>query len=209
MTITFPRTDILTSVRYTDQQLQLVSRQETSTQASGVVRGKDFGSALWQATYTTVPLLLRDALAFEAALNSLDGVINVFEAGDLRARYPRAYPAGVFSDTGVLNSVNANNKALSLKSLPPGFILSAGDYLAFNYGTSRALHQIVESVTADIGGNTTEFEVRPHIRPGFALNSAVILKNPNGQFTLLPNSVSSALNSKVTCVVTFKAIQYL
>src|SRR5216683_2003890 len=102
MAITFPRTDIITSVRYAAQSFGLVSRQELSGQTNGVVRGKDLGSALWQASYTTVEMLNRDALAFEAALNSLDGLTNPFEAGDLRNRYPRNYQNGVFTDSGVL-----------------------------------------------------------------------------------------------------------
>jgi hypothetical protein len=154
-------------------------------------------------------MLFRDALAFEAALNSLDGVVNIFEAGDLRARFPRSNPTGTFTDSGTLNSVNANNKALSLTGLPSGLVLSPGDYLSFSYGTSRALHQVVEGATANLAGLTPEFEVRPHIRPGFTTGSAVKLKNPNGQFTLIPNSVSSSLNTKNTSVITFKAIQYL
>ena len=207
MSITFPRTDIITSVRYSDQEFQLVSRQETSTQASGVVRGKDLGSALWQVTYTTVPMLFGDALAFEAALNSLDGVVNIFEAGDLRARSPRSNIA--FSDTSTLYTVNANNKALSLQNLTAGMVLSPGDYLQFDYGTSRALHQVVEGATSNISGYTPEFEVRPHIRPGYVIGNAVKLINPNGQFTLIPNSVSSKLSTKNTSVISFKAIQYL
>jgi hypothetical protein len=154
-------------------------------------------------------MLFRDALAFEAALNSLDGVVNVFEAGDLRARFPRSNPTGTFTDSGTLSSVNANNKALSLTGLPSGLVLSPGDYLSFDYGTSRALHQVVEGATANLAGLTPEFEVRPHIRPGFVTGNAVRLKNPNGQFTLIPNSVSSSLSTKNTSVITFKAIQYL
>jgi hypothetical protein len=209
MTITFPRTDIITSVRYADQSFLLVSRQEMSGQANGVVRGKDLGSALWQSSYTTVEMLNRDALAFEAALNSLDGLTNAFEAGDLRNRYPRNYPTGVFTDSGVLATVGANNKSLSISGLPASFVISAGDYLQFDYGSSRALHQVCETVTANGSGLSPVFEVRPHIRPGFSISSAVKFKNPVGQFILQPNSISSTLNSKVTSVVTFKAIQYL
>src|ERR1700682_3552352 len=144
MAITFPRTDIITSVRYSDQTFMLISRQELSGQANGVVRGKDFGSALWQASYKTVELLNRDALAFEAALNSLDGLVNPFEAGDLRNRYPRNYQNGVFTDSGILATVGANNKSVSISGFPAGFVVSTGDYFQFDYSGSRALHQAVE-----------------------------------------------------------------
>lgn len=211
MTITFPRTDIITSVKYSPDgyAFQPVSRQELSGQANGVVRGKDFGSALWQATYTTVEMLNRDAIAFEAALNSLDGIVNAFEAGDLRNRYPRNYQNGVFADTGILASVGANNKSLSVSDLPASFVISVGDYLQFDYGTSRALHQVMETVTASGAGLSPVFEVRPFIRAGFVLTNAVKFKNPNGIFILQPNSISPATKSAVTSTVSFKAIQYL
>ncbi len=66
-------------------------------------------------------MLNDDAIAFEAALDSLDGVIFPFEARDLRKPYPRAYKSGVFSDTGTLTSVNANNKSIIISALPAGF----------------------------------------------------------------------------------------
>src|SRR5664279_857782 len=128
MAITFPRTDILTSVLSADQTFTLVSRQEISGQANGVIRGKDLGSALWQASYTTTEMVNADTLAFEAALNSLDGLTNPFEAGDLRNRYPRNYPTGSFTDSGVLATVGSNNKSLSISGLPASFVISAGDY---------------------------------------------------------------------------------
>jgi hypothetical protein len=210
MAISFPRTDILTQVNFADQTFQLVSRQELSRQANGQTIGKDFGSAIWTATYTTVPLPNDDAVAYEAALNSLDGVIEPFEAYDLRRIYPREYPTGSCND-GVLNSVNVNNKAISLSGLAAGQIVSAGDYLSFTYGSSRALQQVMESVTADGSGLTSEFEVRPHIRPGFTLSpsTAVTVKIPSGLFTLVPGSVSSKLSGSIYSSVSFQGVQFL
>lgn len=211
MTIAFPRTDILAPFLYATQSFRLVSRQETSTQASGVVRGKDLGSALWMADYSTFALPNDDALTLEAKLNSLDGVIGVFEAGDVRRSYPKAHPGGAFGDTAKLNSVDASTRAISLKGLDAGFQLSVGDYLAFDYGGSRALHQVMEDIAADGTGLTGLFEVRPHVRPGYVLspNTAVTLKQPKGRFTLLPGSISTASQGPVFSVVSFKAAQYL
>src|SRR5882724_1815525 len=159
MALTYPRTDIITSVRYADQVLSLKSRQEMSTQSDGAVRGKDLGSALWTVEYTTVQMRCDAGVTFEAKLNSLDGVINAFEAGDLRRPYPLNYQSGVFSDAGQINSINANNKAVSFKNLPAGFVLSVGDYFHFDYGGKRALHQLMESVTANGSGITSEVEI--------------------------------------------------
>lgn len=207
MAITFPRTDIL-SVSFQDQNFQIMFRQEFSRTAFGTTLGKDLGPALWSASYTTTPMYADDALAYEAKLNSLDGVIQQFEAGDLRRVYPKAYPTGACNN-GVLLSVNANNRALALSDLAAGQIISAGDYLSFDYGTSRALHQAMETVIADGSGVTTQFEVRPHVRPGWTLSPAtpVALKLPRGLFSLAPGSVSSRIESGLFTVVSFQAVQ--
>ena len=209
MSISFPRTDILTAAAFADQTFQLTSRQETSRTAGGVTLAKDLGSALWVASYTTDRLPNDDALAYEAALNSLDGAVQSFEARDLRRSYPRSYPTGSGANDGTLLSVNANNKALALSGLVAGQVVSAGDYLSFTYGSSRALHQAMESVTANGSGTTAQFEVRPHIRAGYTLSVAVTLKLPSGIFMLVPGSVSSRIADGLFSVVSFQAMQSL
>lgn len=209
MALSFPLTDILSFLPIADQTFPLVSRQELSRQASGVTLAKELGSAIWAPTFSTDIVDNDDAVAYEAKLNSLDGAINPFTAGDMRRLYPRSHPTGVFGDTGILHSVNANNKALSISGLDAGFVLSIGDYLAFTYGSSRALHQVVEAVTANGSGLTTEFEVRPHIRPGWSLSAAITLKQPKGYFTLVPGSVSSKVSGPINSVISFQAVQYL
>jgi hypothetical protein len=202
MAVTFPRTDIFAPYYFSAQSFRLVSRQETSTQASGVVRGKDLGSALWVGDWTTIVLTNADAVAFEAKLNSLDGATFPFAAGDVRNPYPRLYADGNFSDTGTLGSVSTDNKTITISGV--SLTISAGDYLCFDYGTSRALHQAVETGSA-AGG----FEVRPHVRPGYVTGAAVTLKRPTANFTLLPGSVQTQSQGPVDSVVSFKAIQYL
>ncbi|QDP20660.1 hypothetical protein [Bradyrhizobium cosmicum] len=209
MSISFPLTDLQTLVPIASQSFPLVSRQELSRLASGVTIGKDLGSALWMPEFSTDTIDNDDAVAYEARLNSLDGVVNIFTAGDLRRLYPRSHADGVFNDTGVLASVNANNKALALSGLDPSFALSIGDYLAFDYSGGRALHQVVEAVTANGSGTTAQFEVRPHIRPGFSLSAAVTLKKPKGYFMLVPGSVQASTNGPVSSVISFKAVQVL
>jgi hypothetical protein len=211
MAITFPRTDIMTTVDFSADTvpLQLLARQELSRTAYGRTIGKSLGSAIWLGEFTTVPLPNADALVFEAMLNSLDGVTGVFEAGDMRsaAQYPRAYPTGAFNDTGVLASVNANNKALALSGLDAGMQLSVGSYLSFTYGDSRALHQVMEAVTANGSGVTSQFEVRPFLRAGWTVGAAVRLKSPRGLFTLQPGTLAARMNDSTSSVVSFKAVQ--
>lgn len=208
MTVTFPRTDIL-SVGFSDQTFSLMMRQEFSRTAGGVTYGKDLGDPLWTATYTTQPLANDDAVAYEAALTSLDGVINAFEAGDLRKTTPRHYPAGDFTDEAVIETLGTNNKSLSLSNLEPGFELSVGDFVAFDYGDNRALHQVMEAATADEDGTTIEFEVRPHIRAGAEVGAAVKLKNASAVMSLQPGSIKVSASGGIHTVISFGAIQVL
>lgn len=210
MAVSFPRADIMTLVDYSaeTEPAQLVSRQEMSRQASGRTIAKDFGSALWLVSYRTLPLPNDDAGAFEAALDSLDGAIQTFEGCDLRRVMPREYPTGACND-GALASVNANKKALALSGLAASQIVSAGDFLSFDYGTARALHRVVETVTANGSGATAQFEVRPHIRPGYTISNAVKLKGPRGIFTLVPGSVSAAPSGALHTVISFQGMQYI
>lgn len=211
MSISFPLTTVLSATSFADQNFQLISRQELSRQANGRTIGKDLGSAIWVASYATIPMSNDDALAYEALLDSLDGVVQTFEAYDLRRIYPRSDPAGASYNNGALLSVNANNKALALSGLIAGQVVSAGDYLSFTYGSSRALHKVAESVTANGSGVTAEFEVRPHLRTGWTLSpsTTVLLKAPRGIFALMPGSVSSKPNGPLHSVISFQAVQYL
>lgn len=209
MAIAYPRSDILTLVGF---ELPFVffapARQELSQLADGRSIGKDLGPSLWSGTFTTEEIDNDTAVDYQAVLASLDGVINPFEAWDLRRPAPLLYKDGSAGD-GVLHSVNANNKALSLSGLHAAQTVSRGDYLSFTYGDNRALHQAMETVTANGAGLTAEFEVRPFIRPGWALSAAVNLKAPRGLFTLTPNSVVPTQTRGTHCRVSFQVQQYL
>lgn len=210
MTITFPRTDILTMVDYSadTSPFKLLQRQELSRTANKTI-AKNLSSAIWMADFSTKPLPNDDASAFEAVMDSLDGAIQTFELADLRRLFPRLYPTGTGANNGVLLSVNANNKAIALSGLAAGQVVSVGDFLSFDYGTARALHRAVESVTANGGGTTAQFEVRPHLRPGWSLSATVTLKNPRGVFSLVPDSVSARSSGALHTVVSFQAMQVL
>lgn len=210
MAITYPRSDILTLTGFVPPfTFDMAPRQELSRLAGGSTIGKDFGPALWAATYTTEDLRNDVMLDYQAVLASLDGVIRTFEAWDLRRPAPRLHPGGVGANDGTLHSVAASQRALSLAGLNAGQTISRGDYLSFTYGTNRALHQAMETVVANSNGITTEFEVRPFIRPGFALDAAVSLKAPRGLFTLLPGTVEPRQATGKHGSLTFQAGQYL
>jgi hypothetical protein len=216
MSITFPRTDVMSVDMAPGKPPRLVSRQELSRQANGITRGKDLGSAIWMIDFSTVPLDNDDAVAYEALLNSLDGVINGFEAYDIRRPYPAAYPDGNFIDSGTIFTIGSDNKSIRLKTLPANFALSVGDYFSFDYGSSpssRAYHQVVEAITASGAGTTAAFEVRPHFRSPELLTPSpaipVTFKRPAGIFNLMPGSVDPVHVGPVHSSVAFSAYQSL
>lgn len=208
MTIAFPRTDVMTAVGYEDQSFVLTPRQELSRTAGGMTVGKDFGTALWFGSWTTAPLLNDDALMFEAILNSLDGVIRTFEAGDLRRPYPRLHADGDFNDTGEIESV-ADGRRIALKDLDAGMKLSVGDYLSFDVGGRRMLHQVMEAATASGSGVTGLFEVRPYLVAGTAADISVRLKRPCGLFVLTPDSIRQQIIGGLHTKISFQAVQSL
>jgi hypothetical protein len=185
-----------------------MSRQELSRQRNARSIGKDFGSAVWMAIYGTDEIPNYDAVGIEAEFDTLDGVIFPFEAWDVRRPWPLRYRDGSAND-GVLHSVNANNKALALSGLLAGQVISIGDYLSFDYGDNRALHRVSQTVTADGDGLTAQFEVRPHLRPGWELETAVNLKAPRGLFNLVPGSFDPKSAGSFHSIISFQAAQYI
>lgn len=203
-------TNIFEGVGIVDQRFQLVSRQEFSRTASGITIGRDLGPALWQASYTLNPVRHEDVRRIEARLNSLNGVTRGFYAGDIRGKYPSAYPDGNFSDSGVISSINANGRMLTLADLPAGFQISAGDYMEYDYGTGnglRALLQVVNDVTASGGGVATNVEFRPFIPVGTIVGAAVRFKNPRALFTLDPEGVEQTVVDSLFTQLSFSATQ--
>lgn len=209
MAISFPRTDIITAL-YQQSPFKLFERQEISRDGRGRPYTKSLGEAVWTVNFQTIAMSFEDSIAFMAKLNSLDGSIGTFYAYDKRRPYPKEHADGSFSDSGKINTINENNKAMSLKELPAGFKLSEGDYLAYDFASGRrALHQIMESVTANGSGITAEFEVRPHIRPGITLSPdvPVTLKKPSAIFVIEPGSLQPSSEGVLHDRYSFSAVQ--
>jgi len=138
-----------------------------------------------------------------------------FLAYDLTAPAPQSDPDGVAlaTVTPLILALPSDARMLSLKGLPSGFVLTAGDYLGFSYGTNpvrRALHRVVSGVVAGGTGQTAAFEVTPPRRPGAAINTAVSLIKASCKARIVPGSVSSgAAAAGITSGITFKFMQTL
>ena len=90
----------------------------------------------------------------------------------------------------VMDSVAANNRDIELSGLPADYPLTAGDFIAFEYGAPArsALHEVVVSATADVSGAIPQIEVTPPLRPGFIAGQAVNLIEPACKAKMVPGS---------------------
>lgn len=210
--VTFPRADFFDLCKISDTTFWPMARQEISRTAGGVSQGKDLGSPLWRASFTSAPQSFADAAAIEAALISLNGVVGSFLAHDVRRPFPIAYPDGVFNDNSTIGTLYpADAFGLALTGLDPNFQLKAGDYLSFAYGArpNIALHMVMVGVAADGVGNTAKFEVFPAIRPGAVAGAAVTLKRAPCEMSLEPGQSPPGIREMTASAVSFSGFQII
>ncbi len=80
-----------------------------------------------------------------------------------------------------IDTLDANNRELTLKDTPSGYVISQGDLLGFSYGSNPmryAFHRVVTGATANASGITPKIEVIPFIRQGAAAGAVVTLVKP-------------------------------
>jgi hypothetical protein len=195
-------------------QFDLQYRDELSGQASGIIRVKDIGPERWVMAAVTRSLSAAEHRHWKARLHSLENGKGRFYGYDLAGCYPVLYPRGTWptgssfsGQTATVASLDAGDaRVIGIANLPAGFQLKVGDYIGIP--TRRALHQVMEDALADGSGATPQFEVRPHIRPGVAVDDVVCVKRASCVMMLAPGSVSApadAVTGRGT--VAFQALQ--
>ena len=209
MAISHPRNDVMDALGIVSTQFVELRRDEQSRAASGQTLTAELGTPLWQVEIRTKPYLYDEGAAIEAIRSSLGGG-RPFYVYDARHPYPTKHNDGSFNDTGTLLNVR-NGDEIRLDNLDGGFELSPGDYVAFDYGAgpSRALHRVLESITADGSGTTGWVQVFPHVRPGYSTGSSVILKKPAMLAVLKPSSWTVTDEPPYRASYSFTAVQYL
>lgn len=195
MALTFPLSlnTFADKLRIATVRWELKRWDQLSGLGSGDVLAAQLAPPRIAGTVTLAPMYHDDAAEVQALVESLDGPLNSFFLYAPQKPFPRYDPDGskLGSTTVTIHTVGSNNKSLRLQGLPSGYVLSTGDYLAFDYGsnpTRRAFHRIVETVTADGAGLSPLFEVRPHLRPGVTTTLAVTLKKPAAKVFIMPET---------------------
>lgn len=192
-----PTTDLMAALLIDEVSLRPPPQQEISSQADGRTRFANLGPSLWRGSISCSTMDPEDLEAALALIGSIEGTGGTFYVWHPAKQYPRRDGGGVIlgASTVQINSLGIDNKSLSLKGLPNGYVLSRGDLLSFDYLTSptyRALHQVVPAtITANGSGVTAEFEVHPHIEPGAATNAAVSLIRAAAEMMIVPGSINA------------------
>lgn len=186
-------------------------QQETSGIGTAEFLAADLGAPYWEADVTSRPYPHQEARALLARLLALRGSLGAFYLYDPRACYPAADRRGFLIEgaTVLVDSVESNRRDLNLKGLPAGYVLTAGDYVAITYLTTRrALHLVVVGGTAD-GSGDLQVELAPTIRPGVAADDAVSLARPAAKVKLLPDTLAVEKASTTRARLRFRARQTL
>lgn len=169
-------------------------QQQLSSQASGDEIAADLSPAKREYDVVLDQHYHTYAAQLMALIEWLRGPFNTFYITDPRYPWPAADPNGTIlgSSSVVIHSINVNNQAMSLGGLPVGYVITAGDFMHWDYGSSptrRAYFRAAETVTANGSGITPEFQLSDFIKPGSTTGLAVTLLKPAMKAKLISGSV--------------------
>lgn len=163
--------------------------------AMGQAWTTDIGDQLWTATITLAVMTARERADAEVLLSLLRVGGRTFLAYDKRRPAPLSDPMGrVIGNTLPLIDALPSPRELRLSGLPARYVLTRGDYLAFDRpGGGRSLHQVVDpTVVASAAGLSPTFEVNPPIPPDAVTGAPVSLVKPAMKAMLVPDSVTKS-----------------
>ncbi len=163
-----------------------------SRTAMGQAWTMDIGDQLWTGTITLAVMTARERGDIEPLLSVLRTGGRTFYAYDVRRPFPIADPGGRFLGQTVpaIHQI-PSLRELRLSGLPARYILSRGDYLAFDRpGGGRSLHVVVdEKVVASDAGLTSAFEVVPPLTTDSVAAVPVSLVKASCKAMLVPGSL--------------------
>ena len=204
----------LGALRVEEVTFRLSHPQEHTRLGDGTVISASLGAALWTGTIRLAQANHPRHAQMEALIALMDQPGASFLCHDPRYLGPASDPTGAIlgSRTVTIHSVASNMRELRITGLASTYVLSAGDMLAFQYGSNpvrHALHRIVVGGTASSGGLTPMLEVVPNLRPGVAAGLTVALLRPACKARLLPDPTYGAGRQALSRGASFDFIQTL
>lgn len=216
MALTFPYAlaTFADVIRMSSVKVRLVADQQISGMGGGKIIVADMSPKYYEFDVTLINMENALARRVQALVEALDESMNDFYLYDPRAMYPLSDPTGSILGAAAvkINSLNVNNKELTLNALTSTYVLSVGDFLHFDFGSPahRAFHRIVGGGGAATGGVSPSLEVRPFIQPGAVVGASVTLIKPSARVKMIPGSFDpGTVRQMVTAGMSFKARQVL
>lgn len=214
--LTYPLSyaQFLGALRVAEVTFRLSHPQEHTRLGDGTVISASLGASLWTGTIRLAQANHPRHAQMEALLALMDQPGATFLCHDPRYVGPTGDPTGTVlgSRTVTFHTVASTLRELRITGLPSGYVLSAGDMLAFQYGSSPiryALHRIVVGGTASGIGLSPLLEVVPNLRPGVVAGLTVSLIRPACKARLLPDPTYGAGRQALSRGASFDFIQTL
>lgn len=154
-----------------------------SETGGGEVIAHQMGTRLWGGEIVLGQRYHQHLAAIEARIALLEQAAGSLFLSDPRLPGPIADPgASILGQASVeIAALDSNNREMSLRGLPPGYVISTGDLLSFTYGSNpvrHAFHRVVTGGAANGAGTTGMIEIIPWLRPGAAIGARVELARP-------------------------------
>jgi hypothetical protein len=204
----------LGALRVEEVTFRLSHPQEHTRLGDGSVISASLGAALWTGTIRLAQANHPRHAQMEALIALMDQPGATFLCHDPRQIGPANDPTSAIlgSRTVTIHSVASNMRELRITGLASTYVLSAGDMLAFEYGSNpvrHALHRIVVGGAAASTGLTPLLEVVPNLRPGAAAGLMVSLVRPACKARLLPDPTYGSGRQALSRGASFDFIQTL
>ena len=193
LTYPLPLADFFQGLKIETYGWDLIESMRQSQTAGGETLTSDTAVRLWECE-VSVTADTHKAMRREPLARALRQGGRSFMLYDPKSAFPAEDPDGstLGGASVTIDSIDADNKRLTLDGLPFGYTLTRGDMLSFAYGSPAryALHEVVtDSVTVLANpGPSPLFEVQPFIQPGAAVGAAVTLIRPACKAVLVPGS---------------------
>lgn len=194
MTLSFPlnRPGFMNKLKFVSARFEAPTQRQATGLGGGEVLSAEIAPALWQGQFTLASMSIVEAAEIRALLSMLEVPGRAFFAYHPDRAGPALDSDGsiVSGHSPVISDWDANDSTINLSGLPDGYVISPGDMVSWEYGTSPvryALHRFVEGATVS-AGVTGDLQVYPHIRGTISADEPVHLRKPFCKAIIVPGS---------------------
>jgi len=199
------------ALRKANAAFHLPGAANLSRTEGGEITTAALGSRLWTVKVTLAKINNDDAVTIQAGLRRLVNPGASFLATPILRRTPKSDPAGMIYGRAVtIASLPTGSETLGLAGLPPGYIISVGDYVSWVVGGVYHMHQFDAAGQADANGVLPPLIVVPPIRSDATVGLPVSLVDTPMKAVIDPSSVNEGIyGPAITNGMSFTAIQSL